>query len=122
MSEALDELAAAFAAYEAALIANDVAALDGFFLDSDSTIRFGVAEEQYGYPAIEEWRRTATPVPTDRRLVRHDIIVLTPDTAVIACEFAQGSDRETGRQSQVWVRTDEGWLIAHAHVSVVSKR
>ncbi|MBN9000423.1 MAG: DUF3225 domain-containing protein, partial [Rhizobiales bacterium] len=38
------ELEAAFAAYEVALVTNDVAALDVLFLDAPTTIRYGGGE------------------------------------------------------------------------------
>ena len=37
------EVEAQFAAYERALVSNDVAALDRFFLASDAAIRYGAA-------------------------------------------------------------------------------
>ena len=37
--ETLAELQAMFAAYERALVSNDVAALDGFFIDSSEVLR-----------------------------------------------------------------------------------
>ena len=42
------EVAAVFARYEAALVGNDVATLDAFFLDRPTTIRYGIAENLYG--------------------------------------------------------------------------
>ena len=47
--ETLAEVTALFAAYEQALVTNDVAALDGFFRDAPQTIRYGVRENLYGY-------------------------------------------------------------------------
>ena len=43
------EVEAAFAAYERALVANDVAALDGFFVPTEEAIRYGSGENLYGY-------------------------------------------------------------------------
>ena len=46
--EVLAEVEAAFAAYEAALVANDVAMLEALFRDDRRTIRYGVAENLVG--------------------------------------------------------------------------
>ena len=35
----------------------------------------------------------------------------------VSTRFAYGDGAATGRQSQVWLRTADGWRIAHAHVS-----
>jgi hypothetical protein len=36
----------------------------------------------------------------------------------VSCEFSDPSTSHTGRQTQTWVRTVEGWRIAAAHVSL----
>ena len=51
--ETLAELTAIFEAYEKALLENDADTLDAMFLTSEKTVRYGVAEVQYG---IEEVR------------------------------------------------------------------
>jgi hypothetical protein len=50
--EVVAEVAETFMAYERALIANDVAALDKLFWDSPLTLRYGVGENLYGHKAI----------------------------------------------------------------------
>ncbi len=50
------EVEAEFAAYERALVSNDVEALDNFFVDSEYAIRYGVTENLYGYDAIKAFR------------------------------------------------------------------
>jgi hypothetical protein len=50
------EIEAEFAGYDRALGNNDVAALNGFFFDSPFTIRYGIAENLYGYPEIQAFR------------------------------------------------------------------
>ena len=52
----LAEVEAAFARYEAALNANDVAVLDELFWADDRTIRYGGGENLYGYVAIAAFR------------------------------------------------------------------
>ncbi len=50
------EVRGAFDRYNAALDANDVAALNGFFWDSPSTVRFGIGENLFGYAEIAKFR------------------------------------------------------------------
>jgi hypothetical protein len=114
------EVGEAFAAYERALVANDVDAMDGWFLDAASVIRFGIAEVQFGAAAIREWRRTATPVPTSRRLTTRCIEELGPGVVAVDVTFANGDAPGVGRQSQTWLATPEGWRIGRAHVSMIA--
>lgn len=111
------EVADAFGAYERALAAHDVAVLDAFFHDSPATRRFGVADEQQGADAVRRWRRGSPGVPPGRWLEATRIQVLCPDVAVVTTRFGYGSRPATGRQTQVWQRTAEGWRIVSAHVS-----
>ena len=50
------EVEAQFAAYERALVSNDVTTLDRFFHASDAAIRYGAGESLYGYQAIKAFR------------------------------------------------------------------
>jgi hypothetical protein len=114
------EIAALHDAYERALAANDVPALDAFFWDSPHTVRYGINEHLYGATAVATFRRGQPPVFTDRRLLRRAIVSFGPDLASVMSEIAQnirGVPRHS-RQSQVWVRLpDAGWKIVAAHVS-----
>ena len=55
------EVEAAFADYEIALVTNDVAALNAIFFESEAAIRYGVAENLYGYEAIKAFRAARSP-------------------------------------------------------------
>ena len=55
------EVEAAFAAYEAALVGNDVPTLEALFHDDPRTIRYGGAENLYGMEAIRAFRRARSP-------------------------------------------------------------
>ncbi len=99
------EVNAAFEDYEAALLRHDVVALNEFFVHRDDTVRYGVAEENYGFEAIAAWRRTAQPVSPQRRIRRLVIATYGRDTACVSCEFSDPSIAAPGRQSQLWVRT-----------------
>lgn len=114
-----DEVRACFDAYEQALVANDVDAMDAWFWDDPAVVRFGIAECQYGPDEIAAWRRTTAPVPADRRHVRTTVVAHGEDLAVVTLEFANGERPGRGRQSQVWARTPRGWRVVHAHVSMI---
>ncbi len=119
--ETLAELAAAFEAYEAALMANDIAALDALFWNAPQTLRFGVGENLYGFDAIAQFRKDR-PGGSPQRVLRNTVLTTYgADLATANTEFVRdGSDR-IGRQSQTWLRTDAGWRIAAAHVSLMGQ-
>lgn len=114
------EIAALHDAYERALAANDIAALNAFFWDSPHTVRYGVGEHLYGAEAVAAYRQGNIPAFTERRLLRRAILALGADTASVMCEIVQniqGQPRHS-RQSQVWARFPAlGWKIVSAHVS-----
>jgi Protein of unknown function (DUF3225) len=113
------EVTEAFLRYEAALVAERHAELDSWFWSGEPVVRFGVAEVQYGPEAISAWRRRSPHVGYDRTLQHTVITAFGPDHAVVATEFVRPGSPRLGRQSQVWVRMEDGWRIAHAHVSTV---
>ncbi len=116
------EVEAAFAAYEQALTSNDVAALDGFFLPTADAIRYGVAENLYGYEAIKAFRAARSPAGLARTLEKTRIVAYGRDLAVAATLFRRDSaPGRVGRQMQTWVRFPEGWRIVAAHVSVIDE-
>jgi ketosteroid isomerase-like protein len=111
------EVTAAFHAYEAALMADDVAAMDALFHYAASTVRYGVGEVLYGAEEIRAFRKGRGGSP-QRVLGRVDIHSYGPDFATAHAEFfREGSDRR-GRQSQSWVRFRNGWKVVSAHVSL----
>lgn len=111
------EVTAAFYAYERALMADDVAAMDALFHDSASTVRYGVGEVLYGADEIRAFRKGRGGSP-ERRLGRVAIAAYGRDFATANVEFfREGSDRR-GRQSQAWARFPDGWKVVSAHVSI----
>lgn len=112
------QVTAAFLDYEDALVRNDVDRMASWFWRSSATVRYGVAEQLYGFDAIEAWRRTAQPVDPGRRLGRTVVTTFGPDAACVNTEFRNRGGSAVGRQSQVWVRLPEGWQIVSAHVSL----
>jgi hypothetical protein len=113
----MDEIAVEFDAYEQALIANNVEALDAFFWQSKEAIRFGVDENLYGAQAIAQYRRGVPDGRWRRTLLNTFIVTFGEDCASVTTEYVQ-SDGVHGRQSQMWARLPEGWRIVAAHVSV----
>lgn len=115
--EVVAEVGAAFQAYERALMADDIAAMDRLFHAAPSTVRYGVGEVLYGIDEIREFRKGRGGSP-QRRLGRVEIHSFGRDFATANAEFFRdGSDRR-GRQSQSWVRFADGWKVVSAHVSL----
>jgi len=116
------EVTAAFAAYETALMTNDVDALDAFFWNSPLALRFGVGESLFGYEAIAAFRASRGGSP-QRVLQSTQITCFNEAYAVATTEFKREGESRIGRQSQVWVKFPEhGWRIVSAHVSLVADK
>lgn len=105
-------------AYETALMANDLAALDDFFHVSPLTIRYGVTENLYGFDEIAAFRLGRSGGSPARERLRTEIVAIGPDAAVANVEFTRTGTGRNGRQTQTWIRTPEGWKIIAAHVSL----
>jgi hypothetical protein len=116
------EVEAAFREYERALVSNDVVVLDALFLNSDHTIRYGMGENLYGYGEIAAFRAGRPSVGLERDLERTVITTYGHDMATAWTLFRRASlVGKIGRQSQVWMRTAEGWRVVAAHVSVIDR-
>jgi len=116
------EIEALFADYERALLANDVAALDRFFLVRECAIRYGSGENLYGYEAIKAFRAARSPAGLARMLERTSIVTYGRDCAIAATLFRRdNAPGKVGRQMQTWIRFSEGWRIVAAHVSIIDE-
>jgi hypothetical protein len=115
--EVLAEVEAAFAAYEAALMSNDLDRLDALFWPSERTIRFGPGQNLYGIQAIAAFRAARAGGSPQRTLSNTVITTFGRDFATANTEFQRAGASSPGRQSQTWVRTDAGWRIVSAHIS-----
>jgi len=113
------ELDAAFDKYETALVRNDVAILDEFFWYDANTVRYGVAENQYGGAEIRAWRMSCKPVHPERRILRRVTAAFGHDFGTVSAEFSAPDDPRIGRQMQTWMRFPSGWKIVAAHVSML---
>ncbi len=116
--EVLAELTDAFDRYEKALTTNDVAVLDELFWNSPLTIRYGAGENLHGYAEIAAFR-AGRAGPFGRRLLRTVITTYGRDFGTANTTFQREGSQSTGRQSQTWMRTPEGWRVVAAHVSLL---
>jgi hypothetical protein len=120
LPEVVAEVRAAFERYEQALVANDVAALDAMFHADPRTIRYGGAENLYGFREIEAFRAARSPLGLARTLARTVITAYGRDHAVASTLFHRASTPgKVGRQMQTWVRFPQGWRVVAAHVSLI---
>ena len=116
----LAEVRAAFSDYEAALVGNDVAALDRFFWRDPRALRYGAGENLYGHAAIAAFRAARPSAGLARTLERTVVTSFGRDFATASTLFRRdGPPGCVGRQTQSWVRLPEGWRIVAAHVSVI---
>jgi ketosteroid isomerase-like protein len=116
------EVEAAFAAYEQALVTNDVPTLEALFWDDCRTIRYGVGENLYGMDAIRAFRRARSPVGVMRSIERTVITTFGRDFATASTLFSrETTPGKIGRQQQSWARLPEGWRVVAAHVSLIDE-
>ena len=109
------DLRAAFDAYEAAILANDLDALDAAFAPGAETMRGDGAGLLVGHDTISAFRGVRGGVPP-RTIERIEYRPLADDVALLVSvsRFRGGG---TGLQTQVWERLDGRWLITAAHVT-----
>jgi hypothetical protein len=116
LPQVVAEVQAVFVRYENAVTHNDVAILDELFWDHPLTLRYGVAENLYGFQAIQAFRASRSQ-GVQRTLAQTLITTFGEDFATVNTEFESAGNPRNGRQSQTWVRTPTGWRIVAAHVS-----
>jgi hypothetical protein len=117
--DVLAEVTAQVDAYEAALMSNDIEALDGAFWRSPHTVRLGVAENLWSFEEIAAFRVGRAGGSPPRTRLRTEITTFGQDFAVANVEFRRDDSGKIGRQSQTWIRVEDGWKIASAHVSLM---
>jgi len=117
----LDEVRAAFAAYEAALMANDLQALDALFWSSPLTIRFGPGQNLYGIEAIQAFRQGRVGGSPQRTLSNTVITTFGREFATANTEFRREGAPCPARQSQTWVKMADGWRVVSAHISFLGE-
>jgi hypothetical protein len=119
LPEVYAEVSAQFARYERALTSNDIAVLDELFWDSPHTLRYGATENLYGHAAIAGFRAARPAKDLERDILRTVITTYGQDFATTNIEFRRVNTQVTGRQSQTWIRTSQGWRVVSAHVSLI---
>ncbi len=117
----LAEVEAAFAAYEQALMDNDLDALDALFWHSPLTVRIGPGQNLYGIEAIQAFRQNRVGGSPKRALLKVVITTFGADFATANCEFLRAGATAPGRQSQTWARFDDGWRVVSAHISLLGE-
>jgi hypothetical protein len=115
----LAEVTAAFNRYEDALVHNKVEVLDELFWASPHTLRYGVTENLYGYDEIAAFRASRPSTGLERTLLRTVITTYGDSFATANVEFQRANSSKTGRQSQTWMKTPDGWRVVAAHVSLL---
>jgi len=112
----------AFDRYEKALVSNDVATLDRMFRNDPRTIRYGQAENLYGYKEIEAFRAVRPSAGLARTLSKTVITTFGRDCAMASTLFHRANaPGRVGRMTQTWIRFDEGWRIVVGHVSIIEE-
>jgi hypothetical protein len=120
--DVVKEVTAAFERYERALVSNDVDSLDAMFRDDPRTIRYGATEVLYGYAEIKAFRAGRSPVGLARTLSKTVITTFGRDFAMASTLFHRTTTPgKVGRQTQTWVRFEDGWRIVARHVSLIDE-
>ena len=109
------EVTAVFNDYERAMASYDAPVMNLLFWDSPLTLRYGPNGTLIGHSAIAAFRRARAGQGIQRQLRNTIVTSFGRDFATANTESVIG-DR-VNRQSQTWVRMDEGWRIVAAHVS-----
>lgn len=115
--EIVEEIRAAFALYEAALVSNDTATLNDYFWDGPITIRYGQSENLCGIDEIRSFRKARPNIDLARDIAETVITTFGRDAATACTLFRRRDSGRTGRQMQTWIRMPEGWRVVAAHVS-----
>ena len=122
LPDVVAEVTAQFARYEQALVTNDTKVLGELFRNDPRTLRYGIAENLYGYGDISAFRAARSPIGLMRKTARTVITAYGRDTAVASTLFyRESAPGRVGRQMQTWVRFPEGWRIVAAHVSIIDE-
>ena len=117
LPEVVAEVRAAHEAYEKALTVNDLETMDTLFWNSEHTVRHGPTGSQYGHAQISQYRKGPPKGQRQRLYVNLVITTFGTDFATTNAEYTYPDSPATGRRAQAWIRTQDGWRIASAHVS-----
>ncbi|MDO9397624.1 MAG: DUF3225 domain-containing protein [Herbiconiux sp.] len=114
-ADELSGLLAAFRAYEAALMANDVTALDAAFAPGHATLRGDAAGLLVGHERISAFRALRGGLPP-RVISEIHVRVVSPEAALII-SVSLPVKGGSGLQTQLWEKRSGVWVITAAHVA-----
>src|SRR4029079_17903928 len=101
LPDVVAEVRAALQRYERALVSNDVVTLDEMFRNDPRTIRYGQAENLYGYKEIERFRAMRPPAGLARSLSKTVITTFGRDFAMASTLFHRANTPgKVGRMTQ----------------------
>ena len=114
----------AFWEYERALMANDLPTLDRLFAASPDTLRGDAGGVLVGHEAISAFRvgRGGSPertlVEVHVRPIDTDVDAGTAGSSALIVAITSLRSGGRGQQTQLWSRTENGWVVDVAHVSL----
>ncbi len=122
LPDVVAEVQAAYDRYNNAVNSGAISVLNNTFWNDPRTIRYGQAENLYGYKAIEGFRAAARPLDPPRTLSKTVITTYGRDFAVASTlTYRANQPGRVGRQTQTWVRFPDGWHVVEAHVSTINE-
>jgi Protein of unknown function (DUF3225) len=122
LPEVVAEVRAAYDRYNNAINSGTIAVLNDTFWNDPRTIRYGQAENLYGYKEIAGFRANARPLDPPRTLSRTVITTYGRDFAVASTlTYRANQHGKVGRQMQTWVRFPDGWHVVAAEVSTIDE-
>ncbi|MDB5649453.1 MAG: hypothetical protein JWL62_973 [Hyphomicrobiales bacterium] len=118
LPDVVAEFTPVYMEYQKAVDTNDFETMNKLFWKSPQTVRFGPVGSLIGYDMIASYRRERVGHVSSERTLRNTVITtFGRDFAATNTETMKQGSTVVGRQSQSWIRTEEGWKIAAAHVS-----
>ena len=118
LPDVLAEFTPVYMEYQKAVDTNDIEVMNKLFWNSPQTVRFGPVGSLIGYNMISSYRRERVGHVSSERTLRNTVITtFGRDFAVTNTETMKQGSTVVGRQSQSWLRTEDGWRIIAAHVS-----
>jgi hypothetical protein len=123
LPEVVAEVKVAYDRYNEAVNSNNVAVLDETFRNDARTIRYGQAENLYGYKEIEAFRAATRPAAGPPRTLSKTVITTYGRDFAVASTLTHRANApgKVGRQMQTWVRFPDGWHVVAAHVSTIDE-
>jgi Asp-tRNA(Asn)/Glu-tRNA(Gln) amidotransferase A subunit family amidase len=106
----------AFWAYEKALMANDLEALDALFTPGAETLRGDANGVLVGHDTISGFRKGRGGAPA--RTILHVEVREISDVAALVIAITQPLSGGRGQQSQLWSKGPAGWTVDAAHVAL----